>query len=224
MKHEIPRYASEAEALQAIAGIPELETERIVKQFHHKERVRVYTGIDIAKKYRSNNPRAIGRTYNEASAHFDLGRLGVNVPNVFCILHTDKECSLLLQYIHSEPLTALMIAADSSLPQHLVSVGRELGKLFENGFLHGDLTSYHILTNGTTYLFDLEKTKLFRGEDFHRLLVYEWRGFIDSTQGNRWKVPFSKEQEEMVLEGVLENLSGNQTRRVLETLVLTRSK
>jgi len=55
-------------------------------------------------------------------------------------------------------------------------------------------------------------------------LVKEWRKFIDSTQGRRWKIPFSKEQEEMVLEGVQETLSNRKTREVLEKIVLKGSK
>jgi len=220
MKYQHPRYTSELEALQAIVGLPELRTERIDKPFHHNERVRVYHGIKIAKKYRSNHPRAVSRTYNEANAHVDLDRIGVKVPQLFGILHSDEECSLFLQYIDPEPLTSLMISSDSSLPQCLVSAGRELGKMFDYGFLHGDLTSYHILTNGQTYLFDLETTRQFLGDEFYRRLIKEWTKFIDSTQGRRWKIPFSKEQEEMVFEGVRETLSNRKTQEVLENIVL----
>src|SRR3989338_1262306 len=220
MKYQHPTYKSELEALQTLVGLPELRTERIDKPFHHKGRVRFYPGTELAKKYRGNNPRAVTRTYNEANAHVDLGRIGVNIPQLFGILQSDEECSLFLQYIDSDPLTSLMVSSDPNLPQHLVSAGRELGKMFEYGFLHGDLTSYHILTNGKTYLFDLETTRQFQGDEFYSNLVKEWRKFIDSTQGRRWKIPFSKEQEEMVLEGVQETLSNRKTREVLEKIVL----
>ncbi len=220
MKYKHPKYASELEALQAIVGFPELRSEKIDKPFHHNERVRVYHGTDIVKKYRSNHPRSVSKTHNEANAHVDLDRIGINVPQLFGILHSDQECSLFLQYIDSEPLTSLIVSSDSSLPQHLISTGRELGKMFNYGFLHGDLTSYHILINGQTYLVDLESTRQFQGDEFYRKLVKEWTKFIDSTQGRRWKIPFSKKQEEMVFEGVRETLSNRKTREVLESIVL----
>ncbi len=224
MKHQHPIYTSESEALQAIVGLSELQNERINKPFHHKERVRVYSGTELVKKYRGTHPRAINKTYKEANAHVDLEKLGVNVPQLFGILHSDEECSLFMKYIESDPLTSLMISSDPSLPQQLILTGRELGKMFEHGFLHGDLTSYHVLTNGQTYLFDLETTKQFQGDEFYSRLIKEWEGFIDSTQGRRWVFPFSREQEEMVFEGVRETLENKKTRKVLENIIGKGSK
>jgi len=224
MKYQYLKYISELEVLQVVVGLPELKTERIDKPFHHQKRVRVYPGTEIVKKYRSNHPRAVNKTYSEANAYVNLNRIGVNTPQLFGILHSDEECSLFMQYIKSNPLTSLMVSSDSNLPQHLVSAGRELGKMFEYGFLHGDLTSYHILTDKQTCIIDLESTKQFQRDGFYKGLAKEWEKFIDSSQGGRWRISFSKEQEEMVFEGVLETLSNIKTREVLGNVVLRKSK
>lgn len=224
MKYQYPKYTSEPELLQAVVGFSELKTEKINKPFHHQKRVRVYPGTEIVKKYRNNNPRAVNKTYNEANAHISLDKIGVNTPKLFGILHSNKECSLFMQYIKYNPLTSLIISSDSSLSQNLVSAGRELGKMFEYGFLHGDLTSYHILANNQIYIIDLETTKQFRKDEFYKKLGKEWEKFIDSTQGSRWRILFSKEQEEMVFEGVRETLSNRKTREVLENIILRNLK
>ncbi|MBU4069585.1 MAG: hypothetical protein KJ646_01235 [Nanoarchaeota archaeon] len=224
MKYQHLKYASEPELLQAVVGFSELKTERINKPFHHQKRVRIYPGTEIVKKYRSNNPRAINKTYREANAHISLDKIGVNVPKLFGILHSDKECSLFMQYIKYNPLTSLIISSDSNLPQNLVLAGRELGKMFEYGFLHGDLTSYHILASNQIYVIDLEATRQFQKDEFHKKLIKEWEKFIDSTQGKRWRILFSKEQEEMVFEGVQQTLSNRKTREVLENIILRNVK
>ena len=222
MKHHHIIYTSEREALQEIVGFHNANTnsERINKPFHHKERVRVYAGTELVKKYRRNHPRAVNKTYNEANAHVDLSMMGVNIPRLYGIIHSDEECSLLMEYIESKPLTHFLVSSDPDLPQLLVSTGIELGKLFEHEFLHGDLTSYHILTNGKTYLFDLETTRRYDKNEFHNRLVKEWKKFIDSTQGRRWRIPLTKEQEEMVFEGVRETLENKKTRDILERIVM----
>jgi serine/threonine-protein kinase RIO1 len=109
---------------------------------------------------------------------------------------------------------------DPNLHHHLKLVGTELGKMFEHGFLHGDLTSYHILVNGKVHIFDLETTRKYNGDEFFNRLAIEWEGFINSTQGRRWKIPFNKEQEEIVFESVRENITTRPTIKVLEKVVM----
>lgn len=222
MKYLHRKYTSETEALQELVGTQEIKSERINKPFHHKDRVRVYPETGIAKKYRGCSPNAISKTYKEANAHCNLKKIEVNVPKVFGILHSHSECSLFLEYIDSVPLTSLLVSADPDLSKNLISTGKELGKMFEHNYLHGDLTSYHIFTNGQIYLFDLERTRKFSNYEFHVKLVKEWKGFIDSTQGRRWKIQFNKEQEEMVFEGVKKTLENKETKKILENIILNK--
>jgi len=220
MKYAHEKYYSEKEALRKILGTTDVISENIIKPYHHKDRVKVYPGFDVAKKYRSASPRSIQKTHLEANAHKNLEKIDVNSPKLYGILHNEEECSIFMEYIKSIPLTSLMVDNSAELPRVLNQTGAELGKLFENRYLHGDLTSYHVFVNGVVHLFDLETTRKFGADDFYFRLKKEWVGFISSKQGRRWNIPFSKEQEEMIFEGARAYLSDAKTKDILEHLVM----
>lgn len=221
-RSNIPVFESEYDALSTLlpGSTGEYKLLKIEKPFHHTNgRVKKYEIADLVKKLRIPTKRGISRAYNEACAHHDLVS-DVSVPEIKGIIHTPEECSLILHYLSGDALS-LFLRDETLTPEMLDMVGMELGKLFALRYLHGDLTSYHILMNHHPSFIDLEKTRRYDRREFFPQLEEEWLGFIQSTQGKRWRLPFSKEQEEIIFEGVRKNLDDKETLRRLEKLVLS---
>ena len=222
MKHPHRIYHSEKQALTELVG-EQIIPEKIKREYHHKDRVVMYPGTGIAKKIRPATERCFLKSVNEANAHVDLKMMGVNVPEIYGIIKSEEENSILTEYIEADTLMHLMHVQSPEADKHIARVGDFIGKMYENKFLHGDLVSYHVFANGATYIFDFESTQRFNHEDFFLRLPGEWKRFVGSTQGRRWYVPFIREQEEILFESARKNMSRGRTLDVIESVLLRKT-
>lgn len=130
----------------------------------------------LAKKYR---PKILDeqirtyRTIHEPQLMHEAKRAGVPTPTIFLV--DIKNATIIMEFIEGKQVKQLLSEASKSERQSLcLKIGELIGRLHNNGIIHGDLTTSNMIltSEGKIFFVDFglgEKTKELeaRGVDLH---------------------------------------------------------
>ncbi|MGB9778223.1 MAG: Kae1-associated kinase Bud32 [Candidatus Bathyarchaeales archaeon] len=130
----------------------------------------------LAKKYRPkilDEQIRVYRTIHEPQLMHEAKRVGVPTPTIFLV--DTKSATIIMEFVEGKQVKQLLSLVSKSERQRLcLKIGELIGRLHENGIIHGDLTTSNmILTReGKIFFVDFglgEKSKELeaRGVDLH---------------------------------------------------------
>jgi len=130
----------------------------------------------LPKKYRPSKldeQIRIYRTIHEPQLMHEAKKAGVPTPTIFLV--DVKNTTIIMEFIEGKQVKRLLSEATKSERQKFcLKIGESIGKLHENGIIHGDLTTSNMILDpeGTIYFVDFglgEKTRELeaKGVDLH---------------------------------------------------------
>jgi TP53 regulating kinase-like protein len=179
--------------------------------------IRVVIKARFPKKYR---PAELDeqirryRTVHEPQLMHEAKKAGVPTPTIFLV--DMKNATITMEFVEGKQVKQLLGSISKKEKQELcVKIGELIGKLHEQGVIHGDLTTSNMIlsTEGKIFLVDFglgEKNMELeaKGVDLHLM-----KRALQSTH-----YQFAEECFESVMKGYSAVLGGEEARKVLEKI------
>jgi TP53 regulating kinase-like protein len=155
------------------------------------------------------------RTIREAQLISDVKSFGISTPLIYFVDY--KKFSIYMQYVKGKLIRDM---DEKSIPKTCLQIGMIVGKLHQNGIMHGDLTtSNFILTTNHLFLIDFGLANRTEKPDDHAVDLRLFKEILNSAHANVMKKSWKN-----FITGYEKSVGKKHCKKILELVAVIESR